>query len=64
MNKDAQDAILMRKEYYGTTPGTHNEKGSGLGLKLMYEYLLGIGGNLRFESEPGKGTNVVVVLPV
>lgn len=64
MSKDAQDAILMRKEYYGTTPGTHNEKGSGLGLKLMYEYLLGIGGDLRFESTAGNGTTVTVVLPV
>lgn len=46
-----------------TTTGTDNEKGSGVGLKLVADYLISINGQLEFESKQDVGTTVVVVLP-
>jgi signal transduction histidine kinase len=45
-----------------TTPGTKQEKGSGLGLLLVREYLGKIGATFDLRSEPGKGTEVMVLL--
>lgn len=42
--------------------GTQREKGSGLGLVLVQEYLDKIGGRVEVRSELGKGTEVEVVL--
>lgn len=45
-----------------SAPGTQREKGSGLGLLLVQEYLEKLGGSLHIRSEPGRGTCVEVVL--
>lgn len=45
-----------------STPGTQNEKGSGLGLLLMKEFLDKIGGQILITSEEGAGTCVTIVL--
>lgn len=45
-----------------STPGTHNEKGSGLGLVLIKEFLDKIKGELHIVSAPGKGTCVSICL--
>ncbi|GGH82165.1 signal transduction histidine kinase [Filimonas zeae] len=45
-----------------STPGTQNEKGSGLGLLLMKEFLDKIGGQILIKSEEGAGTCVTIVL--
>jgi two-component system sensor histidine kinase ChiS len=47
-----------------STLGTINEKGTGLGLALCFEYLKRIGGDLSVQSEKDKGTTITVVLPV
>jgi signal transduction histidine kinase len=39
-----------------STPGTANEKGTGLGLMLCKEFAQLNGGDIRAESEPGKGS--------
>jgi signal transduction histidine kinase len=44
--------------YFTTKPG-----GTGLGLSGAQKILLGMGGNISFESEPGKGTQFDVYLP-
>lgn len=44
------------------TYGTNNEKGVGLGLSLTKTYVELQGGELWFESEPGKGTTFYVGL--
>jgi len=47
---------LFRIDKHISTPGTHNEKGSGLGLILCKEFVERNGGMLTVESEPGKGS--------
>ncbi|MGC8824467.1 MAG: PAS domain-containing sensor histidine kinase [Bacteroidales bacterium] len=46
-----------------TTPGTDNEKGSGLGLLLCKELVQIHGGRIYVESTPGKGSKFFVELP-
>ena len=38
-------------------------KGTGLGLSIAYSLILAHKGNLRFQSEPNKGTTVRIILP-
>jgi PAS domain S-box-containing protein len=44
--------------YFTTKPG-----GTGLGLSGAQKILLGMGGNISFDSNPGKGTQFDVYLP-
>jgi signal transduction histidine kinase len=46
-----------------TTEGTAGEIGSGLGLPLCADLVKKIGGSLRVESELGKGSRFIAVLP-
>lgn len=39
-------------------------KGTGLGLSLAYGIMENHGGSIRAESEPGKGTTLIIELPV
>lgn len=47
-----------------TTPGTDNEKGNGFGMILCKEFVEKNNGNMKIESEPGKGTKISFELPV
>ncbi|MFZ6749441.1 PAS domain S-box protein [Undibacterium sp. Ren11W] len=39
--------------------------GSGLGMNIVYNITTGVlGGTIRLDSEPGRGTRIVLVLPV
>jgi two-component system sensor histidine kinase/response regulator len=53
---------LLSENYY-TTRGTGGEAGTGLGLMLCKEFLTRNGGEMRIESEPGKGSTVAFTLP-
>ncbi|CCQ92897.1 putative Histidine kinase [[Clostridium] ultunense Esp] len=43
---------------------TTKEKGTGLGLTVCFQIVRAHRGELQFESEPGKGTTVTILLPV
>ncbi|MDX1585694.1 MAG: tetratricopeptide repeat-containing sensor histidine kinase [Balneolaceae bacterium] len=44
--------------------GTHDEKGSGLGLNLCREFIEKQGGSITFESNEGEGTVFYFTLPL
>lgn len=46
-----------------STPGTNNEKGTGLGLVLCKEFVEMHKGSIRVVSEPGKGSEFILLLP-
>lgn len=46
-----------------STPGTENEKGSGLGLKLCKEFVLKNNGDIWIESTENIGTKIWISLP-
>ncbi|HYX08694.1 MAG TPA: ATP-binding protein, partial [Bacteroidales bacterium] len=47
-----------------STPGTENEKGVGLGLTLVYDFVRMNKGTIDVESEAGKGTRFILKIPV
>jgi len=47
-----------------STPGTENEKGTGLGLKLCQELVKINNGSIKVESKEGEGTCFIIILPV
>jgi CheY-like chemotaxis protein/anti-sigma regulatory factor (Ser/Thr protein kinase) len=55
---------LFKVDTKFTTDGTTGEKGSGLGLSLVYEIIRKHGGDIWVESEKGKGTTFTFAVPV
>jgi signal transduction histidine kinase len=55
---------LFRLDGQFTTPGTRDEKGSGLGLILCKEFVEKNGGTIQVQSRPGSGTSVTFTLPL
>jgi signal transduction histidine kinase len=47
-----------------TTRGTKNEKGTGLGLMLVKDFIEKNNGTIRVESEVGKGSKFIFTLPL
>jgi signal transduction histidine kinase len=54
---------LFQIDTFHSTPGTHDEKGTGLGLLLCKEFVELHGGNIRIESEAGNGSRFAFTLP-
>jgi signal transduction histidine kinase len=62
MDKQAISGIL-NSNAIESTPGTENEKGTGLGLYICREFIAFHDGELQIISEPGKGSRFIVRLP-
>ncbi|MBU0561683.1 MAG: PAS domain-containing sensor histidine kinase [Bacteroidetes bacterium] len=54
---------LFRIDVCKSTPGTNNEKGTGLGLVLCKEYVNMHNGEIQVTSKPGQGSEFSVILP-
>ena len=55
---------LFRSDVHHTTKGTANEQGTGLGLAMCVEMVKQNGGEIRVESEVGKGTTFLFTVPL
>ena len=55
---DAATLAGARLPYFTT-----KQKGTGLGLAIVDKFMTELGGQLRVESTPGRGTSVTLVLP-
>lgn len=62
MDEEKQKRIFTSEEIE-STPGTENEKGTGLGLKLCHELVKINNGNITVESKLNEGTSFVITLP-
>ena len=61
----AQDANRIFDRFYRTDPSRQREDGgSGLGLAIARSIVRAHGGQIRAESEPGKGLKIVIALPM
>ncbi len=54
---------MFRIDNLISTPGTANEKGTGLGLILCKEFVEKHGGTVQVKSEPGEGTTFLLKFP-
>jgi signal transduction histidine kinase len=54
---------LFQIDAFHSTPGTHDERGTGLGLLLCKEFVELHGGNILIDSEAGKGSRFAFTLP-
>lgn len=56
-------AKLFKIEFHQTSFGTNNEKGTGVGLILCYEFVKKHNGKIWAESTPGNGSTFYFTLP-
>jgi len=54
---------LFKENIFSTTAGTGNEKGSGLGLHLVYDFTRRNGGQIKVQSQPDEGTTFRIEFP-
>ena len=54
----------VRKRIFDPFFTTKGEVGTGLGLSVSYSIIQRHGGEMRAESQPGRGTTFTIVLPV
>ena len=63
MHEELQKKIYINNEPF-TSPGTNNERGSGLGSFIIKDFIKMNNGKMEVDSSPGQGTEVRVLLPL
>lgn len=62
LQNDLKEKLFNVGEKF-STPGTNNEKGTGLGLKICKEFSELHSGIIDVESNPGKGSKFILSIP-
>lgn len=62
--EEEQVNSLFKQERLESKEGTHGERGSGLGLLLVVDFIKKAEGTIKVNSIPEKGTEFVVTLPI
>lgn len=62
ISKENQEKLFKAGTHF-TTFGTANEEGSGLGLLLVQDFVVKLGGKLWLDSEEGKGSTFSFSIP-
>ncbi len=63
MTSTILNALQNEQLTFTSTPGTAKERGTGLGLMLVREFIQKNNGDLTITSEQGKGSTFCVILP-
>lgn len=63
MSKEVIDLIFSQNEHY-TSLGTNNERGTGLGLMMVKDFIQKNNGLLKVTGVPGEGTRFDILLPL
>jgi signal transduction histidine kinase len=58
------DAEFVRERLFRPFDTTKGDTGMGIGAYECREYVHSLGGEIRVESEPGKGTRMYITLPL
>ena len=53
----------LRKGVAFSMEGTNREKGHGLGIQIVRDFLQKLGGRMEIESEFNKGSVFTIILP-
>jgi signal transduction histidine kinase len=61
---DDEKDKLFRIDVHNSSMGTNEEKGTGLGLILVKEFVIKQSGNIWVESEEGNGSSFIFTLPI
>ena len=62
-NGHGMDAAFLRQRLFKPFDTTKGNAGMGIGMYESREFINQLGGEIQVESEPGKGTVVVICLP-
>jgi len=57
-------AAVLTRPGYSTAAGVSDLAGRGVGLDVVKDYVASLGGSLEVRSEPGRGTQVALLLPL
>jgi two-component system, chemotaxis family, sensor kinase CheA len=57
-------ATVLTRPGYSTAAQVTELAGRGVGLDAVREYVIALGGSLEVRSEPGRGTEIVLLLPL